>query len=266
VPAGPAPEDLLRHGDVEVLGRLVQASNATLLVEVTLGAASTRAVYKPVRGERPLWDFPHGTLADREVATYLVSEALGWGTVPLTLMRHDAPFGRGSLQQWVDEQPGTPLVDVVAPGEVPEGWWTVLEAEGVAGEPVLLCHADTPALRRTAVLDAVVNNADRKGGHVIPGRDGRVHGVDHGLTFHTEDKLRTVLWGWAGDALAAEDRADLERLLVALAPAGALAEQLAEHLRLDEVEATHARVADLLADGEMPGPDGRWPAIPWPAF
>jgi uncharacterized repeat protein (TIGR03843 family) len=275
VPADGAPdpqalETLLRTGEVTVLGRLVSASNATLLVEVALPGperpVSTRAVYKPVRGERPLWDFPHGSLADREVATYLLSEQLGWGTVPLTVLREDAPFGRGSLQLWVDEQQGDGLVDVVAPGEVPDGWWTVLEAEGAAGEPVLLCHADVAPLRRMAVLDVVANNADRKGGHVLHARDGSVRGVDHGLTFHTEDKLRTVLWGWAGEPLADEDRADVERLVRALAVDGPLALALAEHLLPEEVEAAHERACGLLAAGEMPGPGGRWPAIPWPAF
>ncbi|MFC5379652.1 SCO1664 family protein [Aquipuribacter nitratireducens] len=261
---GPSPEQLLRHGEVSVLGRIVSASNATLLVEVALDGAVARAVYKPVRGERPLWDFPHGTLADREVATHLVSEALGWGTVPLTVMREEAPFGRGSIQLWVEEREDDALVDVVAPDAVPEGWWTVLEAEGVAGEPVLLCHADVPGLRRTAVLDVVVNNADRKGGHVLHALDGGVRGVDHGLTFHVEDKLRTVLWGWAGEPLAGEDRVAVEQLLGRLG--GALGDSLATHLRDEEVAATLERACALLESGEMPGPGGRWPAIPWPAF
>ncbi len=248
----------------------MSASNATLLVEVTLGYGpgprSARAVYKPVRGERPLWDFPHGTLADREVATYLVSEELGWGTVPLTVMREEGPFGRGSLQLWIEERQDDGLVDVVDPDHVPDGWWTVLEAEGAAGEPVVLCHADVAALRRMAVLDVVANNADRKGGHVLHALDGSVRGVDHGLTFHTEDKLRTVLWGWAGEPLAADDRADLERLVAALGRDGALGDRLLEHLLPEEVEVAHERACELLGRGEMPGPGGRWPAIPWPAF
>ncbi len=157
----PAPADpdqlaqLLRQGQVEVLGRLVQASNATLLVRVELDGHATRAVYKPVRGERPLWDFPHGTLADREVATRVVCEAVGWDTVPLTVARRDGPFGEGSMQVWVDEADDADMVDVLDAGAATEGWLVVLQAEGARGEPVLLVHRDDPALRRMALLDAV---------------------------------------------------------------------------------------------------------------
>jgi uncharacterized repeat protein (TIGR03843 family) len=265
----PAPEDLaelLEHGDVEVLGRLVQASNATLLVEVALEGVRTRAVYKPVRGERPLWDFPHGTLADREVATYRLAAALGWDTVPLTVAREEGPYGPGSMQVWVDEVDDEPLVDVVEPGELHDGWLVVLHAEGAAGEPVLLCHRDDPLLRRMALLDAVTNNSDRKGSHVLRGAGGIVRGVDHGLTFNTDDKLRTVLWGWAGDPLTAAEVEELLRLHDLLAPGAPLAEQLAGLLRVAEVERTRERVAQLLAEATMPAPTGGWPAIPWPAI
>jgi uncharacterized repeat protein (TIGR03843 family) len=254
---------LLRAGQIDVAGRLVDASNATLFATVTLEGVSVSCVYKPVAGERPLWDFPDGTLAGREVATYEVSESTGWGIVPPTVHR-DGPFGPGMCQLWVDVDPDVELVDVVAPRDLPEGWLHVLDALGSGGRPVVLGHADDPRLRRMAVLDAVVNNADRKGGHVLPLADGTVHGVDHGVCLHTEGKLRTVLWGWAGDPLSEEETAVLHRLQADLA--GPLGSRLAQHMTKAELSALAGRVRRLLGDGHFPFPEDGWPAIPWPPF
>ncbi len=194
--------DLLAQGELSLHGRLVAASNGTFQGSVSLDGETATVVYKPVQGERPLWDFPDGTLAQREFAAYVVSEALGWSVVPPTLLR-DGPLGEGMVQLWIDEAelgPGeTELVDIVPQGRVPTGWVGVLDALDGRHNPVTLVHADNDALRRMAVFDAVVNNADRKGGHVLNPGDGRVYGVDHGVTFNADDKLRTVLWGWAGD-------------------------------------------------------------------
>ncbi|HWH27805.1 MAG TPA: SCO1664 family protein [Mycobacteriales bacterium] len=228
---------LLRTGTLDVQGRLLDASNATLLCTVTLDEVEAACVYKPVAGERPLWDFPDGTLAGREVATYLVSEATGWGLVPPTVLR-DGPFGRGMCQLWVDVDES---VDLVA-----------------------LARGDHPDLRRMAVLDAVVNNADRKGGHLLPRSDGRVQGVDHGVCFSVEDKLRTLLWQWRGHPLTGEAVESLHRLRADLD--GALGEALGEHLTPAEVRATRARVDRLLTTGVHPHPSEDWPAIPWPPF
>jgi uncharacterized repeat protein (TIGR03843 family) len=266
-PPDAATREILQHGAIEVVARLRAASNVTLLVDVTAEGESRRAVYKPVSGERPLWDFPDGTLAGREVAAYLTVTAAGSAAVPATVMREDAPFGPGSLQAWADsdgEGPGDGLVDLFEPGAVPHGWRTVLVARDGHGEPVLLAHADTRALRDVAVLDIALNNADRKGGHLLVDDAGRVRGVDHGLTFHREDKLRTVLWGWAGEDLDDGDRELLTRLRSALDRS--LGTELAEHVTRREVRACADRVAVLLAQGCLPRPDGSWPAIPWPAF
>ncbi|MCP2257557.1 hypothetical protein LX15_001242 [Streptoalloteichus tenebrarius] len=262
-PADPGATALLTHGRIEVRGRLVDASNATLFCEVSHDGVTAEAVYKPVRGERPLWDFPDGTLAGREVATYLVSAASGWDLVPPTVLR-DGPFGPGMVQLWVDTDPERELVDVVPPEKVPEGWRAVLRAHDRLGEPAVLAHADHPGVRRLAVFDVVVNNADRKGGHVLHGVDGSVYGVDHGICLHVEDKLRTVLWGWLGEPLPEEAVAVLRRLREDVD--GALGEQLAEHLTRKEVQAVADRVDRLLAGGVFPAPSSEWPAIPWPAF
>ena len=259
----PSTLDALRHGELTVQGRLVDASNATLLCQLEGGSLRADCVYKPVAGERPLWDFPDGTLAGREVAAYVVSQALGWSVVPPTVLR-EGPFGPGMCQLWVDTDPTVELVDVVSPSALPHGWRHVLDAFGGSGEPVVLAHADDERLRRMAVLDVVLNNADRKGGHVLPGPDGVVRGVDHGVCFHTETKLRTVLWGWAGEDLRPDERAALESLGCALDES--LGTELAGYLTGAEVRACRRRVSALLREGHLPYPGQGWPAIPWPPF
>lgn len=269
--------DLLARGELEIRGRLVSASNTTLFARVTLEERSGSCVYKPVAGERPLWDFPPRTLARREAAAYLLSAATGWGVVPPTVLR-DGPLGPGSVQWWVgdgrvddDGDPRAPLsgaglVDVLAPDRVPPGWRWVLHAEDADGSPVVLAHADDEALRRMAVFDAVANNADRKGGHVLRDAAGAVFGVDHGLTFNTDPKLRTVLWGWAGERLPRSTCETLGSLVDDLREGGPLARGLARLLDDDEVRSTRQRAERLLSSGRHPRPGAGRPAIPWPAF
>jgi uncharacterized repeat protein (TIGR03843 family) len=228
---------LLRDGTLDVEGRLYDASNATLFCTVTLDGVSASCVHKPVAGERPLWDFPDGTLAAREVAAYLVSEALGWDIVPPTVMR-DGPFGVGMCQLWIDIDE---TVDIAA-----------------------LARSDHPQLRRMAVYDAVINNADRKGGHLLPTSDGHVYGVDHGVCFSTDDKLRTILWRWRGKRLTDEAIDGLSGLRAQLE--GDRGAALRELLDLEEVGATVLRVDKLLATGRHPLPGDDWPPVPWPPF
>lgn len=203
--------DLLTHGELTVRGRLREASNAVLYCAVEHGERRAMCVYKPVAGERPLWDFPDGTLAQREVAAYLVSEATGWGLVPPTVLR-DGPFGEGMCQLWIEADPDAELLALHEGERAEPGWRAVGPAELGEGRTALLVHADDDRLRRLAVLDAVINNADRKGGHLLPTPEGRLYGIDHGVTFNTDDKLRTLLWGWAGEPLSADVVATLEDL------------------------------------------------------
>jgi uncharacterized repeat protein (TIGR03843 family) len=263
-PRDPAVPGLLRHGRMDITGRLVDASNATLFGTVNADGTALKCVYKPVRGERPLWDFPDGTLAGREVATFLISQAAGFDVVPHTLLR-DGPFGPGMVQVWVDTEDERELVDVCPPADVPDGWIGVLRARGERGRPAVLVHADTPALRRMAAFDVVVNNADRKGGHVLAGTDGHLYGVDHGLTLHVEDKLRTVLWGWVGQPLSSDAVEPLEKLRAEL-DGGGLREELGAHITRREIRTLSDRVQVLLEGGRFPEPSGYGPAIPWPAF
>ena len=228
---------LLRDGRLQLEGRLLDASNATLFCSVALDGVAAACVYKPVRGERPLWDFPDGTLAGREVSAYLVSEATGWDLVPPTVLR-EGPYGPGMCQLWVDVDETVDLSE--------------------------LARSDHPDLRRMAVLDAVINNADRKGGHLLPRADGLVQGVDHGVCFAVEDKLRTLLWQWRGQPLTDEALDVLSVLRAALE--GPLDAALSALLTRREVHRTVERVERLLTTGRHPQPSPDWPAIPWPPF
>ena len=234
---------LLREGELTIVGRLMTASNATFFClvagpgvdpEATIAAS---CVYKPIRGERPLYDFPDGTLACREVAAHTVSEASGWEIVPPTVMR-DGPFGAGMVQLWIE------IDETVDIGK--------------------LLGSDSQALRRIAVLDAVLNNADRKAGHLLPLPDGRIQGIDNGLCFAVEPKLRTVLWRWRGLPLTDDERAVLMRLHSELD--SSLRQQLQTLLDQDELDATSRRIETLLRNGAMPRPDRNRPAVPWPPY
>lgn len=279
----PLARDLLADGDLVVIGQVAGASNATFVCEATVTADAgvdvseestdtgnpvLRCVYKPVRGERPLWDFPDGTLAGREYASYCVSDALGWEVIPRTILR-DGPFGPGMVQQWVStpdrhaELGGLDLVDLCEPNSVPPGWFEILQGVGADGAAVSLIHVDDPRVQRVAVLDLLLNNADRKGGHVLEGLDGHVYGVDHGICLHTEPKLRTVLWGWAGREIPSPLVADIEALTAQLR--GDLGASLVEHVTVAEVQKLIERAEQLGAGAMMPSPSG--PAhIPWPPF
>ncbi|HEX3390624.1 MAG TPA: SCO1664 family protein, partial [Streptosporangiaceae bacterium] len=229
--------ELLREGELEIEGRLIVASNATLYCTIRRGSTESACVYKPIAGERPLWDFPHGTLAGREVAAYAVSRAAGWNLVPPTVYR-DGPFGPGMCQLWIDADADVDLV-------------------------TLSRRSDHQMLRDMAVFDAVVNNADRKIGHLLPHCDGHLYGCDHGVCFAEEYKLRTVLWQWRGEPLPEAALATLRRLAAALAD-GRLARDLERHITRAEVAAMATRIDLMLASGEHPYPSDDWPAVPWP--
>jgi uncharacterized repeat protein (TIGR03843 family) len=256
------PEDLLR-GELTVLGRILPASNSTFLCRLGPEDADARAVYKPVSGERPLWDFADGTLAAREYAAWLVSEALGWSVVPPTVLR-DGSAGPGMVQLWCEPDAAQSPVDLLPEGPVPAGLRHVLDAFDQHDRPVMLVHEDTAPLRRMALFDVVVNNTDRKGGHVLAMPDGHRFGVDHGVCFHVDDKLRTVLWGWHGEPIDEDDQASLRTLADRMD--ADLGDQLAELLTVAEVDGTRRRLARLLAAGRYPQPGSGWPSIPWPAF
>jgi uncharacterized repeat protein (TIGR03843 family) len=227
----------LRDGVLRVTGRLVDASNATLYAIADLAGQEMVCIYKPKAGERPLWDFPDGCLAHREYAAYLVSEYLGFNVVPLTVLR-DGPYGEGMAQEWITIDESIDLAKFFA--------------------------TDHPGLRSMALFDAIINNTDRKIGHLLPINDDVVFGCDHGVTFHVEDKLRTVLWQWSGDSLTTKEIEILKKAVTSLE--GELRTQLETLLTTQEIDALAARVQRLLNEGTFPQPNPNWPAVPWPAF
>lgn len=259
----------LQGGELEVEGQLVSASNIVLRVWVHTGAGEEPipAVYKPIRGERPLRDFPSGTLAAREWAAYEVSVAGGWDVIPPTVLR-DGPFGPGSVQAWVgplepdpDDHPD--VLHVGPPGSLPPGHRRIVEAQGEFGSDLVVSHVDNDQVRSIALLDVVLNNADRKASALIADED-RLWAIDHGLCLHDEDKLRTVLWGFAGDDVCPADAERLDRLDAALD--GGLGTRLREALSAREVTALHHRVARTRQTRRMPPvPMGRYP-LPWPLW
>ena len=261
-----AVTEVITSGEIAVTGRLSDASNLTLLGEATLDGLTVPCIYKPVRGERPLWDFPDGTLAEREAAAFVISAVGGWSLVPPTVLR-EGPMGRGTVQLWVDAVEGATqtLIDVVTPAGLTPGWLPVLEAQLADGTDVVVAHADLPVLASAAVFDVVINNADRKGSHLVLDESGSLWGFDHGISCHVEPKLRTVLWGWVGQPLPDADLARLEALAGWLGdPGSPVSRELGLLLSQREVEAVAGRVADLLATRRFPEPAGRGPAIPWP--
>jgi hypothetical protein len=227
-------EELL-SGELKVEGRLVDASNATLFGKVlTSDQSSFSVVYKPIAGERALWDFADGNLASREVASHLISEAGQFNCVPLTVMR-DGPFGIGAVQRWIDLDPD---LDLIAIGQ-----------------------QSTPGIRNLALFDVVINNTDRKFGHILPISDSEILGCDHGLTFHEEFKLRTVLWQYAGQELDKDEIGKLESLKHRIS--GDLGASLGELITKDEIESLLERIEMLISEG-FPYPSEQWPAVPWP--
>ena len=226
----------LTAGELEITGRLVDASNATLFGVMHHEGATLEVIYKPVAGERPLWDFPDGTLADREYVAFLLSDKTGMDLVPPTILR-EGPAGLGMVQRWIDVDESIELGSYFA--------------------------QDRKELRRLALFDAIINNTDRKIGHLLPDQKGHLFACDHGVTFHTEDKLRTVLWQWAGAALTEEEFGTLEQTLIFISANTA---SLSTHLTEEEIEATCARINKLRSVGIMPLPSEDWPAIPWPAY
>ena len=230
-------EKVLADGELIVTGRLIDASNATLLAQCTLDNEIVKCIYKPIAGERPLWDFQEGNLAQREFAAYLISEYLEMHIVPLTILR-DGPFGLGMVQEWIDIDQDVDLAEFFS--------------------------QDDPQLRKMALFDAVINNTDRKIGHLLPHPDGRLFGCDHGVTFHHEYKLRTVLWQWAGSDLTEDEIGSLQALqeILETNESGTLQSLITQ----TELLSLKSRIDALIKDRSFPLPSTDWPAIPWPAF
>ena len=226
----------LSQGSMTVTGRLVDASNATLFGTIAYEDEAMDVIYKPIAGERPLWDFPDGTLADREYAAFLFSNLAGFDCVPPTILR-EGPAGLGMVQLWIDVDESIDLAQFFG--------------------------SDEGSLRNLAIFDACINNTDRKIGHLLPEESGHLFACDHGVTFHVDDKLRTVLWQWAGDALTQAEIGNLKRVAQVVR---SHEELFTSHITKDELAALLMRIERLVSEGVMPLPSDEWPAIPWPAY
>jgi hypothetical protein len=217
---------------LKIIGRLVDASNATLQAVIEDSDPLIKVIYKPIAGERPLWDFEDGNLASRELSAFIVSDVAGFEIVPFTTLR-DGPFGMGMVQQWIEVDNE---VDVIEFGQ-----------------------SDDEQLKRLALFDAVINNTDRKFGHLLLDQSGKLYGCDHGVAFHKENKLRTVLWQFAGINF---DHDEIHLLGVLLKIDWR--EKLSTYITDDEIQALYIRIQNLISDGKFPEPSQNWPAVPWP--
>lgn len=225
--------NVINVGELSVEGRFVDASNATLFAKSVLEEIEVSVIYKPIAGERPLWDFPDGNLAGREVSAYLLSEELGLHLVPYTILR-EGPFGPGMVQEWIEIDEELEIVEIA--------------------------QSTHPAIRAMALFDAIINNTDRKYGHILPKSNEEIFGCDHGVTFHEDPKLRTVLWQFTNEKFTQAERKIIEN---AIEVSKAL---LSEHLTDPEIEALIERSRQLLERGAFPEPSQDWPAVPWPPF
>ena len=224
-------DKVLDSGELEIIGRLVDASNASLLCKLSDGR---QAIYKPIAGERPLWDFPDGNLASREVAAFYLSEVGNFNLVPRTVLR-EGPFGLGAVQEWID----------------------VSEDEDV----IEIAQSQDSQIRKLALFDVVINNADRKFGHILVTSDGVIFGCDHGVSLHEEEKLRTVIWQFSEMELTQTELAQISNLITSIDR-----EYLITLLSKTEIDALFARLAKLLEDRRFPSPNPNWPAVPWPPY
>lgn len=250
----------IARGSLEPMGQLRGASNGSLLCRDDSGDLF---VYKPVSGESPLWDFARDTLCRREVAAANLDRLLGWDLVPPTRWTDEGPMGPGMVQKWVEEVDELRPVNIFDTHNVPIGWLSILQAIDQDGSAVTLAHEPSEQLARMSLFDAVVNNADRKAGHVLADKNGRVFGIDHGVCFHEEPKLRTVLWGWVDTQIPPKLLRDLTGLGSEL---GNFHPQIDPFLSETESRELRGRIAELVHTEAFPRPSAQWPAIPWPVF
>lgn len=230
--------EALQKGTIDLQGQFLSGSNYTFLGDLTYNDLAFQVVYKPVRGEQPLWDFPHGSLARREVAAYLVSEALGWDLVPPTVFRKEGPLGPGSAQQYVDHDPNNHYFNFE--------------------------EKDRQRLRPVVIFDLLLNNADRKGGHILRDDQDHLWLIDHGLCFHAEDKLRTVVWDFSGEEIPDELMMAVSELTAILRDGSKLYIDLQHYLRPGEISSLAARARRLCDTGRFPSPPASRRSYPWP--
>ncbi len=234
----PTVLNVLQNGEITIKGEFVWGSNYTFLAEVCQDSDKLMTVYKPSRGERPLWDFPAASLARRETAAFVVSEALGWKLVPPTVYRKNAPIGPGSLQLFIEHDPEVHYFN--------------------------LSETDRQSLRPVVLFDLLVNNADRKGSHLLFDNHHHLWLIDHGICFHAEDKLRTVIWDFADEPIPEQSCLELQSFLFKLQPDKVLFKQLQTLLSQREIRALASRAEHLISLSRFPEPNPEERSYPWP--
>ena len=239
---------------ITVIGQLSNASNTTLLVEQN----SRRFIYKPKLGERELWDFPTGTLYQRERAAFVLSQLLNWNLVPETHIV-DGPHGIGIMQEWIEAQ--VDQVDIFTPAQIPSDWISITSGVDETGNQVVLAHSKNEQLQLIALFDVLINNADRKAGHILTDSKSRLWAIDHGVTFNVEPKLRTVLWGWIDQSIAPERLLQIEKTMGLINDS-----ELDNLLAPEEITELINRMELVLSEQKFPAPNPHWPAVPWPVF
>ncbi len=253
---------ILLNGDIEILGLIHESSNGALKAKISLNDTSIHAIIKPNALIRPLWDFPEMDLNYRELATFNLSERLDLNFVPYSVLREIKDIGICLVQEWIDEV-SSDLVIIKNDLEIPKDYKKVLNGYDDLNKLVSLAHKDDHVLRSIAIFDLIINNADRKGGHILKDANQKIWVIDHGVSWHTENKLRTILWGWIGDELSSSDVQLMNRAKQIL---NVWRDEETEYLKPDEINAAISRVDVVLQEGKFPEPSKEWPAIPWPIF
>jgi uncharacterized repeat protein (TIGR03843 family) len=253
---------ILQNGEIHIEGLIPDSSNGALQVSIKSDNIILKAIIKPEATIRPLWDFPERDLNNREYATYLLSSELGLDFVPPTVLREIEGIGPTLIQKWIEEIENDSII-VKNPKDIPKEYLKVLEGYDELNKLICLAHADSVFLRNLAIFDLVINNADRKGGHIIKDTTNNFWAIDHGVSWHEEEKIRTILWGWIGNELSNYDLLIIEKSNKILHRW--LAEDF-EYLTQFELKAAINRCEKLMSNKVFPQPSKEWPAVPWPIF
>lgn len=255
-------KDLLLTGDIEIQGLIPESSNGALKAVLRKDEEEISVIIKPTTLIRPLWDFPEKDLNNRELATFELSEQLKLNFVPVSIKRNIPKIGDCLIQEWIDEVDNQ-LIIVRSEGEIPKHYKKVINGYDELNKLVSLAHDDDKELRKIAIFDLIINNADRKGGHILKDKNGKVWIIDHGVTWHQESKLRTILWGWIGEKFENDDLKLLEKAQIEISN---WIENRSNLLSIEEMKEAINRIEVVLEEGRFPEPSKDWPAIPWPIF
>lgn len=251
-----------KDGDISIIGMIPESTNGAIKITIDSASSQIQAILKPDVSIRELWDFPNQDLNDREYATYLLSQEINLNVVPETVIKEIEGVGRALIQEWVIET-ANDLVIVKSPDDIPEDYLKIIQGYDQLNKLITVAHKDDQTLRKISLFDLIINNADRKGGHLITDDKNSIWAIDHGVTWHEENKIRTVLWGWIGQNFNSDE---IEMLKSSLSVLKRWEVNDFEYLSKIEILSAKERVEKLLENEIFPSPTGDWPAVPWPIF